>query len=167
MGVGARVGLRVGDFVGARVGDFVGARVGDFVGARVGDCVGARVGDFVGARVGDFVGLGDVSVLATTIPWPHFPHVLGHAASALVRIPTFPRLQYLARRRSLFAIQPHFFRFLRATRPTIAAVSRHFSSSEGHGTPQVTGQMTADNGVRYPGGGVQKVVLADSALICI
>jgi hypothetical protein len=125
------------------------------------------VGDFVGARVGDFVGLDNVSVLATNIPWPHFPHVFGHAASPLVRIPTSPRLQYLARRRSLFAIQLHFFRFLRATRPTMADVSLHLSSSEGQGTPQVTGQMTADNGVRYPGGGVQKVVLADSALVCI
>ena len=104
--------------------------------------------------------------MATTIPWPHFPHVFGHAASPLVRIPT-SRLQYLAIRRSLFAIQLHFFRFLRATRPTMAEESRHCSSSEGHGTPHVTGQMTADNGVRYPGGGVQKVVLADSALVCI
>lgn len=49
----------------------------------------------------------------------------------------------------------------------MAEVSRHLSSREGHGTPQVTGQMTAGNGKRCPGGGAQKVVLADSALFCI
>lgn len=88
------------------MGAFVGLEVGERLGAFVGLLVGFRVGALVGRSVGTSVGLGVIDLAA----WPHFWHVLGHAASALVRIPTSPRLQYLAKRRSLLAIHEHFFR---------------------------------------------------------
>ena len=136
LGVGARVG---GTGVGALVGRDVGVRLGDLVGRALGDLVGRTLGDLVGLVVG---------VAVVHMPWPHFRHVLGHAASALVRIPTSPRLQYRANRFSPLAIHEHFFRFLRATLPMIADVSRHLSAREGQGMPHVTGQMTADSGSR-------------------
>ena len=141
------------------MGAFVGLEVGERLGAFVGLFVGLRVGALVGLSVGDSVGL-DVTIM----PWPHFWHVLGHAASALVRIPASPRLQYLAKRRSLLAIHAHFFRFFWATLPMMADVSVHLSAREGQGMPHVTGQMVAAKGRRYPEGGLQYFALAASEL---
>jgi hypothetical protein len=55
VGVGALVGLAVGDLVGV-VGDAVGLVVGEIVGLAVGESVGLEVGLAVGLVVGDDVG---------------------------------------------------------------------------------------------------------------
>lgn len=90
------------------------------------EVTGAMVGvedglaDIVGTVDGELDG---TSVIADAESCPHFPHVLGQAASPLVRTPS-PAEQYFSIRCGFFLTQPHFLFFLR----TLAGSTRALES---------------------------------------
>ena len=127
-------------------------------GAEVtGAIVGVEDGcaDNVGTVDGELDG---ASVITEAESCPHLPHVLGQAASPLVRTPSSAE-QYFSIRCTFLATQLHFlFFFSTLDGSTRALESLQVLDSYVHGLPHVTGQMTAARGVRYPARGWAPII---------
>ena len=151
-------GLAEGATDGSELLVIVGTAEGLSDGAEVtGAMVGVEDGltDIVGTVDGELDG---VSVIAEAESCPHFPQVLGQAASPLVRTPSSAE-QYFSIRCTFFATQLHFlFFFSTLDGPTRALESLQVLDSYVHGLPHVTGQTTAARGVRYPARGWAPII---------
>ena len=148
-----RLGMPEGCSEGTgELGDADGLKEGVADGFELTVTVGSGVG--VDDGLADTVGKSDgalegASVITEAESCPHFPHVLGHAASPLERMPSSAE-QYRASLFALFLIQLHFFFFFLpiSDDPISALESLQVLSSYVHGLSHVTGQTTAASGVR-------------------
>ena len=162
---GSDEGIAEGSALSVRLGMTEGCsegtgELGNAEGLKEGVADGFELTVTVGSGVGVDDGLADTvgksdgalegaSVITEAESCPHFPHVLGHAASPLERMPSSAE-QYRASLFALFLIQLHFFFFFLpiSDDPISALESLQILSSYVHGLSHVTGQTTAASGVR-------------------